>query len=180
MLINTQRAARLALIAGVTLSIAACASHPKPTPAPQPQPQQPPAQQPYTPPPALPSGPVPGSTQDFVISAGDRVFFDFDAYAIRPDAAQSLAAQADWLKRYPGVRVRVEGNCDERGTVEYNFALGARRANSVKEFLVAHGVSAARIDTVSYGKARPIDGGSGEDAWQHNRNAHTTLTDGAR
>ena len=180
MLINTQRAARLALIAGVTLSIAACASHPKPTPAPQPQPQQPPAQQPYTPPPAQPSGPVPGSTQDFVISAGDRVFFDFDAYAIRPDAAQSLAAQADWLKRYPGVRVRVEGNCDERGTVEYNFALGARRANSVKEFLVAHGVSAARIDTVSYGKARPIDGGSGEDAWQHNRNAHTTLTDGAR
>jgi len=179
MFISTHRAARLALIAGVTLSIAACASHPKPTPAPEPQPQ-PPAQQPYTPPAPQPRGPVPGSVQDFVISAGDRVFFDFDAYSIRPDAAQSLAMQAEWLKRYPGERVRIEGNCDERGTVEYNFALGARRANSVKEFLVAHGVSAARIDTVSYGKARPIDGGEGEDAWQHNRNAHTTLTDGAR
>ena len=178
MFINTRHAARLALIAGVAVSIAACASHPKPTPAPQPAPA--PAPAPYTPPPAQPSGPIPGSAQDFVISAGDRVFFDFDAYAIRPDASQSLAMQAEWLKRYPGVRVRIEGNCDERGTVEYNFALGARRANSVKEFLVAHGVSAARIDTVSYGKARPIDGGEGEDAWQHNRNAHTTLTDGAR
>jgi peptidoglycan-associated lipoprotein len=180
MIINTQRAARFALIAGVALSLAACASHPKPTP--QPEPQQP--QAPYTPPAEpmhqQPAGPVPGSTQDFVISAGDRVFFDFDAYSIRPDAAQSLATQAEWLKRYPGVRIRIEGNADERGTVEYNFALGGRRANSVKEFLVAHGVSAARIDTVSYGKARPIDGGEGEDAWAHNRNAHTTLTDGAR
>ncbi len=179
MLISTQGATRFALIAGVTLSIAACASHPKPTPPVQQPPQQtytPPVEQPHQ----QPSGPVPGSTQDFVISAGDRVFFDFDAYSIRPDASQSLAMQAEWLKRYPGVRVRVEGNCDERGTVEYNFALGARRANSVKEFLVAHGVSAARIDTVSYGKARPIDGGSGEDAWAHNRNAHTTLTDGAK
>jgi len=180
MFISTQQASRLALIAGVAVSIAACASHPKPTPPVQ----QPPAQQPYTPPVEpphqQPSGPTPGSVQDFVISAGDRVFFDFDAYAIRPDAAQTLAQQAEWLKRYPGVRIRVEGNCDERGTVEYNFALGARRANSVKEFLVAHGVSAARIETVSYGKARPIDGGEGEEAWAHNRNGHTTLTDGAQ
>ena len=180
MVITLQQAARLALIAGATLSIAACASHPKPAPEPAPQPMAP-APQPYTPPSTpQPSGPVPGSVQDFVVSAGDRVFFDFDAYAIRPDAAQSLAQQAEWLKRYPAVRVRVEGNCDERGTVEYNFALGARRANSVKEFLVAHGVSAARIETVSYGKARPIDAGEGEEAWAHNRNGHTTLTDGAR
>ena len=181
MVITLHQAARLALIAGVTLSIAACASHPKPTPAPEPQPQAP-APQPYTPPPPAPqaTGPVPGSVQDFVVSAGDRVFFDFDAYSIRPDAVQVLAQQAEWLKRYPAVRVRVEGNCDERGTVEYNFALGARRANSVKEFLVAHGVSAARIETVSYGKARPIDGGAGEEAWAHNRNGHTTLTDGAK
>ena len=181
MLISSQRAVRLALIAGATLSIAACASHPKPPPPVEhPAQQQPAYTPPVEPPHDQPRGPVPGSTQDFVISAGDRVFFDFDAYSIRPDAAQSLAAQAEWLKRYPGVRVRIEGNCDERGTVEYNFALGARRANSVKEFLVGHGVSAARIDTVSYGKARPIDGGEGEDAWQHNRNAHTTLTDGAK
>jgi peptidoglycan-associated lipoprotein len=173
------RLAKIALYSTLALTVAACASHPKPQPAPTP-PAPPPAA-PYTPPPpAPPSGPIPGSVQDFVISAGDRVFFDFDAYSIRPDAAQSLAMQADWLKRYAGVRVRIEGNCDERGTEEYNFALGARRANSVKEFLVAHGVAPSRIDTVSYGKSRPIDGGQSEDAWAKNRNAHTTLTEGAR
>jgi peptidoglycan-associated lipoprotein len=118
--------------------------------------------------------------QDFVISAGERVFFDTDAYSIRPDAAEILAKQADWLGRYPAVRVRVEGNCDERGTREYNFALGARRANSVRDFLVAHGVDGGRITTVSYGKERPLDGGEGEEAWAKNRNAHTAITDGAR
>jgi peptidoglycan-associated lipoprotein len=118
--------------------------------------------------------------QDFVISAGDRVFFDTDAYTIRPDAADILSKQADWLARYPAVRVRVEGNCDERGTREYNFALGARRANSVRDFLVAHGVDGARIATVSYGKERPIDPGDDESAWSKNRNGHTQITDGAQ
>jgi len=179
MTFNTPRMVRLALIAGVAATLAACASHPKPEPA-QPAPVAPPAQPAPQPAPQQPTGPIPGSVQDFVISAGDRVFFDFDAYALRPDAAQALALQAEWLKRYPAVRVRVEGNCDERGTEEYNFALGARRANSVREFLIAHGVAASRIDTVSYGKARPIDGGSSEDAWAKNRNAHTSLTEGAR
>ena len=117
--------------------------------------------------------------QDFVITAGDRVFFDTDAYSIRPDAADILSKQAAWLTRYPAVKVRIEGNCDERGTREYNFALGARRANSVRDFLVAHGVAGSRISTVSYGKERPIDPGDGEDAWAHNRNAHTQITDGA-
>ncbi len=115
-----------------------------------------------------------------MISAGDRVFFDTDAYTIRPDAADGLSKQADWLNRYPAVRVRIEGNCDERGTREYNFALGARRANSVRDFLVAHGVDGSRITTVSYGKERPIDPGDGEDAWAKNRNGHTTITDGGR
>ena len=76
--------------------------------------------------------------------------------------------------------MRIEGNCDERGTREYNLALGARRSNSVREFLIAHGVDGARVATVSYGKERPIDSGSGEDAWAHNRNVHTAITDGAR
>jgi peptidoglycan-associated lipoprotein len=115
-----------------------------------------------------------------VISAGDRVFFDTDAYQIRPDAAEILARQADWLGRYPAVRVRIEGNCDERGTREYNFALGERRANSVREFLVAHGVDGGRITTVSYGKERPIDPGSDEAAWAKNRNAHTDIVAGAQ
>jgi len=78
------------------------------------------------------------------------------------------------------VRVRIEGNCDERGTREYNFALGGRRANAVREYLVAHGVDGSRIDTVSYGKERPIDPGENEDAWAHNRNGHTAITAGAQ
>jgi peptidoglycan-associated lipoprotein len=118
--------------------------------------------------------------QDFVINAGDRVYFDFDAYAIRSDGQNILAQQAAWLNRYPEVQVRIEGNCDERGTREYNLALGARRANSIREFLVSHGVSGARVTTVSYGKERPIDPGSGEEAWARNRNGHTQITSGAR
>jgi peptidoglycan-associated lipoprotein len=173
---------RLAAIVGLTLSIAACASQPKPQPLAPTTAPAPPSE--YTPPTNGPvseqqTAPVPGSMQDFVVSAGDRVFFDTDAYEIRPDAAEILAKQADWLSRYPLVMVRVEGNCDERGTREYNFALGARRANSVRDFLVAHGVDGSRITTVSYGKERPIDPGDDEDAWSKNRNAHTAITGGA-
>jgi peptidoglycan-associated lipoprotein len=177
------RTLKLALITAASLSIAACASQPKPTPLAAPPPPPPSEAPPPPPPPPVseaPVGPLPGSEQDFVINAGDRVYFDFDAYAIRTDAEKILAQQADWLTRYPAVKVRIEGNCDERGTREYNLALGARRANSVREFLVAHGVSGDRIATVSYGKERPIDPGTGEDAWQRNRNAHTDITEGAR
>jgi peptidoglycan-associated lipoprotein len=118
--------------------------------------------------------------QDFVINAGDRVYFDYDKFAVRADASPVLDAQSAWLRRYPDVRVRIEGNCDERGSREYNFALGARRANAVREYLVAHGVDGARIDTVSYGKERPIDPGQGEDAFAHNRNGHTNIIAGAK
>jgi peptidoglycan-associated lipoprotein len=123
---------------------------------------------------------LPGTVQDFVINAGDRVYFDYDRSELRDDARPVLAAQAAWLRRYPEVQVRIEGNCDERGTREYNFALGARRAAAVKDFLAIHGVTAARIATISYGKERPIDPGSGEDAWRRNRNAHTAIVAGAR
>ena len=84
-----------------------------------------------------------------------------------------------WLQRYPSVTVRIEGNADERGTREYNLALGARRAESVRSYLVQRGVSAARIDTISYGKERPIAAGSNEEAWARNRNAHTAIVSGA-
>jgi peptidoglycan-associated lipoprotein len=117
--------------------------------------------------------------RDFVVNVGDRVYFDFDQYQLRADAQPVLAAQAAWLGRYPAVQVRIEGNADERGTREYNIALGARRANSVREFLVGHGVSASRITTISFGKDRPIDGGTGEAAWAHNRDAHTAIVSGA-
>lgn len=179
-----RRAGHLALITGAAISIAACSSTPKPTPlgptGPGSQGSEGPPPPPSPPISEAPVGPLPGSVQDFVINAGDRVYFDFDAYSIRQDAQNILAQQAAWLSRYPQVRVRIEGNCDERGTREYNLALGARRANSVREFLVAHGISGERIATVSYGKERPIDSGTGEDAWSHNRNVHTAITDGAR
>ena len=182
---DTQRIARLAMIGLATASLAACASRPKPAgPVATTQPSQPsqPAypQQPTGPTAPDPMGPLPGTVQDFVINIGERIYFDTDSYDVRSDAQPTLAAQAQWLNRYPSVVVRIEGNADERGTREYNLALGARRANAVREFLVGQGVSGSRIETLSYGKERPIDPGTNEDAWAKNRNARTAITDGAR
>lgn len=182
---DTQRVARLAMIGLAAASLAACASRPKPagpqapTPTPS-QPTAPPYQAPATPESPVNQGPLPGTVQDFVINIGERIYFDTDSYDIRSDAQPTLAAQAQWLNRYPAVRVRIEGNADERGTREYNLALGARRANAVREFLTGQGVSGSRIETLSYGKERPIDPGTNEDAWAKNRNARTAITDGAR
>jgi peptidoglycan-associated lipoprotein len=172
----------LALAAAAALS--ACASHPPPPPAaPIPPPPResgpPPSSYEGGPPPSVSRGPIPGSEQDFVINVGDRVYFDFDAATIRADAGPILNGQADWLRRYPAIRVRIEGNCDERGTREYNFALGARRADAVRDYLVAHGVAAGRITTISYGKEQPIDPGQDDAAWAKNRNARTAITEGA-
>ncbi len=122
---------------------------------------------------------APGSEQDFVVNVGDRVYFDLDSYQIRPEAYPRMDAQVAWLQRYPSVTVRIEGNADERGTREYNLALGARRAESVRSYLVERGVSAGRIDTISYGKERPIAAGSTEEAFARNRNAHTAIVSGA-
>jgi len=173
---------RLLLVGLSAVSIAACASHPKPQPsAPAAPPEAPPPPSPEAPPPPpAAQGPIPGSVQDFVVNVGDRVYFDLDKYEIRADAAPILDAQAAWLRKYDQVQVRIEGNCDERGTREYNLALGARRANSIRDYLLAHGIPASRITTISYGKERPIDPGTGEDAWAHNRNGHTAITQGAR
>jgi peptidoglycan-associated lipoprotein len=171
----------LPLLAAAAI-LGGCASHPKPTPSIA-QPTAPPmAQAPTSTPPqeAVQSSPLPGSVQDFVVNVGDRVYFDLDDFDIRADGQPVLANQAAWLDRYPDIRVRIEGNCDERGTREYNFALGARRANSVKEFLVNHGVDPVRITTVSYGKERPIDPGTDEVAWSHDRNVRTDFVTGAR
>ncbi len=180
MTFKSKSVVRLALIGACAAALAACASHPKPEPLgperPGPLPPPPPAARN-----APPSGRVlPGSVEDFVINVGDRVYFDFDQYGVRADAQPVLAAQAAWLNRYGAVEVRIEGNCDERGTREYNLALGARRANSVRDFLVSHGVNPARITTISYGKERPLDPNEGEEAWAKNRNGHTAITGGAR
>jgi len=179
--LNIKHITRLALITGAAISIAACAHKPPPPPAATTAPMAPtPYNQPTAPPMSPTTGPTPGSVQDFVINAGDRIYFDYDKFNVRADAAPVLDAQAAWLRRYRAVRVRIEGNCDERGTREYNFALGASRANSVKNYLVAHGVEPGRIDTVSYGKERPIDPGENEEAWAKNRNGHTAITGGAQ
>jgi peptidoglycan-associated lipoprotein len=181
------RAAKLTLIALAGAWMAACSSHPKPMGpvAPSAPPPPPPPSTYGAPPPApvqqgeMNGAPAPGSERDFVINVGDRVYFDFDKYNVRDDARPVLDAQAAWLARYPAVQVRIEGNCDELGTREYNFALGARRANSVREYLEQHGVADSRISTVSYGKEHPVDLGDGDQARAHNRNAHTAITAGA-
>ena len=181
---DTNRVVRLALIGLAAASLAACASRPKPAGPVAPTPPSQPTAPPYTPTPAPQSpvdqGALPGTVQDFVVNVGERIYFDTDSYDVRADAQPVLAAQAQWLNRYPAVKVRIEGNADERGTREYNLALGARRANAIREFLVAQGVSGARIETLSYGKEKPIDGGSSEESWAKNRNGRTAITDGAR
>lgn len=121
------------------------------------------------------AGPRPGSQEDLVANVGDRVFFDFDRYDIRADQRTTLERQAAWLGQHGSVQVQIAGHADERGTREYNLALGQRRADSARDFLVARGVSSARISTISYGKDRPIALGSNEEAWAQNRVAITSV-----
>ncbi len=118
---------------------------------------------------------TPGSQEDLVQSAGDKIFFDTDRNTLTEQARGTLDRQASWLQQNPSVQVWVAGNCDERGTEEYNLALGQRRANADKAYLMAHGIAATRMETISYGKSRPIDPGSGTEAWAQNRNAITSV-----
>ena len=118
---------------------------------------------------------TPGSIADFKQNVGDRVYFDTDMSNIREDGRGTLAKQAEWLKKYTNYPITIEGKCDERGTREYNLALGERRANAVRQYLVAQGVPADRIKTISYGKERPEVVGSDEGAWARNRVGITTL-----
>ena len=181
---NSSTLIKLATVSAAVAALAACAPKPKVEPAVPTTPAQPTGPQ-Y---PTAPTGPVaggnvgavaPGSEQDFVVNVGDRVYFDLDSYSVRPEAQPRLDAQAAWLARYPQVTVRIEGNADERGTREYNLALGARRAEAVRTYLIQRGVPAGRIDTISFGKERPIAEGSNESAWAQNRNAHTAIVSGA-
>ena len=116
--------------------------------------------------------------RDFMANAEDRVFFAFDSSAISADAAEVLNSQAKWLKNHEDVNVVVQGYCDERGTREYNLALGERRANAVKQYLVSKGVAADRISTISYGKERPAVLGNNEAAWAQNRRDVTVVKAG--
>jgi peptidoglycan-associated lipoprotein len=117
---------------------------------------------------------VPGSQADFVASiAADRVFFDTDAYNIDATDRATLDSQAQWLRRYPNVRILIEGHADERGTRDYNLALGQRRAEAARNYLISAGIPASRIDVISYGKERPEALGSDEQSWAQNRRAVT-------
>jgi peptidoglycan-associated lipoprotein len=121
------------------------------------------------------NGAVPGTSQDFTVNVGDRIFFDTDSSAIRQDAQQTLARQAQWLNQYPQYAITIEGHADERGTREYNIALGARRAAATRDFLVSRGVNQGRIRTISYGKERPVATCDDISCWSQNRRAVTVL-----
>lgn len=118
----------------------------------------------------------PGTQGDLEANVGDRVFFDYDSSVINGEGESTLARQAEWLKKYPDVKVTVEGHCDERGTREYNLALGERRANSVKKYLAGLGISSSRITTISYGKERPATSGSDDSTWSQNRRGVTVVS----
>ena len=160
------------LMTAALIAVAGCSKKP---PAQLPPP--PPTDNAPTPPAPPPSsdtgnGVVPGSRADFVAQSGsDTVHFATDSSDVDAEAQGILTRQAAWLQKFPNVRVTVEGHCDERGTREYNLALGDRRANSAKTFLVNAGIDASRITTISYGKERPIATGSDENAWAQNRRA---------
>lgn len=118
---------------------------------------------------------TPGSQQDFVVNVGDRVFFTVDSTDLTPEARSTLDRQAAWLARYPRYAVTIEGHADERGTREYNIALGARRAAATRDYLMARGVPSTRLKTISYGKERPVAVCDAESCWNQNRRAVTVL-----
>ena len=118
---------------------------------------------------------APGSQQDFVVNVGDRVFFDSDQTELSPQATATLDKQIRWLQTYPRYTFVIEGHADERGTREYNLALGARRAQSVRSYMVGHGINPARLRTISYGKERPVAVCNDISCWSQNRRAVTVL-----
>jgi peptidoglycan-associated lipoprotein len=106
------------------------------------------------------------------------IFFDYDKWNIRPDQLASITVVLDYLKKYPGTEVTIEGHCDERGSTRYNINLGQKRADQTKKWLVAQGIAAERLRTISFGKSRPFEGGRSQEAWQSNRRSHFVVTKG--
>lgn len=175
----TRKIATLMLLSG-TVVLAGCARNRDvlPPEAWSPPPASGAIDQPGTVPPPEPVGSaaLAGSQQALIQAAGsDTVLFAFDSYALDETARAILGAQAEWLVRNPGVRVTIEGHTDERGTREYNLALGERRANAARNFLAAQGVSTGRLSIISYGKERPAVDGANEEAWARNRRAVTVV-----
>ena len=164
------RSALTAALLAASLGLAGCKTTPKELP-PEPGPTTTTTTAAES---TVPSGPVPGSQEDFLASVtSDTILFDTDRFNIDSEDMAVLQSQAQWLARNPGKRVIVEGHADERGTRDYNLALGEKRANSAKNYLTSVGVDAGRITTVSYGKERPVALGSDEASWAKNRRAVT-------
>jgi peptidoglycan-associated lipoprotein len=166
MFTSLPRALKIAVAAAAALTIAACSSNPDQTASAG----------------AFGAGrggaATPGSTQDFVANVGDRVFFESDSSDLTPTAVATLDKQAAWLSRYPRYAILMEGHADERGTREYNFSLGSRRAQTVRDYLASRGVAAERVRTVSYGKERPVAVCDNISCWSQNRRAVTALDQG--
>jgi peptidoglycan-associated lipoprotein len=154
------RGLRFAALLGSVMMVAACASNPNDPNA------------------ANGSSAVPGSAQDFVVNVGDRVFFETDSTELTPQARSTLDKQAQWLSQYSRDAFTIEGHADERGTREYNIALGARRAQVTRDYLIARGVDGARMRTISYGKERPVAVCNDISCWSQNRRAVTVLNAG--
>ncbi len=181
-----QRSYTLPLIAALALGVSACATKKKDLPPPPPPatatpstPMTPPSNNSVPPPANVGNANVPGSAADFAAQAGsDHVLFQYDSYELDDEARTILGKQAEWLARYPAVKVTVEGHADERGTREYNLALGDRRATAAKNFLAAQGVDTSRMTTISYGKERPAVDGADEAAFAQNRRATTVVASG--
>ncbi len=155
-LVSIFRGAKFALLVLGTIAIVGCAKQ-------QPEPA------------AMAGAAAPGSQQDFIVNVGDRVFFDTDSTELSEQARATLDKQAQWLNQYGRYAFLIEGHADERGTREYNIALGARRAQTVREYLISRGVSAQRMRTISYGKERPVAVCNDISCWSQNRRAVTVL-----
>jgi peptidoglycan-associated lipoprotein len=175
--------AKLAALSCVLLLAACSEDMPPPPPAVMATPPAPPQPMESPPPPPVVRTPVvsivPGSVQDFQVNVGDRVFFEYDKSDLTEAGRATLQKQAAWLQRFGAVTLTIEGHCDERGTREYNLALGARRAQAVKDYLASLGVAGARLDTISFGKERPVCVESNDACWQQNRRGVSTIKSGA-
>ncbi len=160
---------KLLLLMVLMLAVAFLNGCPKKTPPPVETPAKAVDTTPAPPPPPPPPPQEPAAKPEVMESDFKPVYFDFDKYNIRGDMQSAMDANATLMKDNPTVRIRIEGNCDERGTTKYNLALGDRRANSAKSYLVNLGIAADRIETISYGKEKPLDPGHDETAWSKNR-----------
>lgn len=158
--LSLARGFRFAALFGFALALAACANNPNQNAG------------------AGGAGGPPGSPQEFVVAVGDRVFFESDQTDLTPQARATLDRQAQWLQQYNRYTFTIEGHADERGTREYNIALGAKRAQSVRDYLAARGIDPARMRTISYGKERPVAVCNDISCWSQNRRAVTVLNAG--